>query len=82
MSAKGQAGISRYGLYFVGVRQTAMLPPDADEEPLPLNVQLAITFKDVRSLEIVNSKKMLMPDSIQIGLPNNKLVGFIFLVLT
>ena len=39
---------------------------------------LALPFKDVISLEMVQSKKLLVPDAIQIGMPNNQIYTFSF----
>ncbi len=70
-SARGQLCIGRNGLYFFGAAQPGMAP----EETLPGRVSLYVAYKDVLSLELVHAKRVLNPDSIQVGV-KNKVVPF------
>ncbi|KAJ3320070.1 hypothetical protein HDV06_005720 [Boothiomyces sp. JEL0866] len=56
---KGNLSICRNTFYFVGKKDK----PEAGEA----DVELSILYRDVNSLEIVNSKKLLAMDSIQVG---------------
>ena len=61
VSARGQLCICRNTLYFFGTRQSG------DTENTPNNIEVQIAFKDVGSLELVSAKRLLVPDSIQVG---------------
>ncbi|KAL5033200.1 hypothetical protein RTP6_001200 [Batrachochytrium dendrobatidis] len=63
-SARGELCIGRNSLYFSGSRQAGQGDQDAS---IPSNVTLLITYRDVNSLELVNAKRLLLPDTIQIG---------------
>ncbi|KAH6573779.1 hypothetical protein BASA61_005347 [Batrachochytrium salamandrivorans] len=65
ISARGQIFVGRNNLYFSGTRQAG--PADQDTS-VPLSVSILIAYKDVNSLELVNAKRLLLPDSIQIGI--------------
>lgn len=56
---KGNLSICRNTFYFIGKRDK----PEAGEA----DVELSVLYRDVNSLEIVNSKKLLAMDSIQVG---------------
>lgn len=63
ISIKGQLLIGRDGFYFIGTRIE-----DAVELDVPKNVQLSMQYRQVSILEIVNGKRILGPDLIQIGI--------------
>ncbi|KAL2911819.1 hypothetical protein HK105_208669 [Polyrhizophydium stewartii] len=64
VSARGQLCIGRNTVYYFGTRQ----PGPADQDAgLPFNFTILIPFKDISSLELVGAKRVLVPDSIQVG---------------
>lgn len=64
-------------MYFFGSRQ----PGGSDsEEVLPIHVAICITYKDVLALELVTAKRVLVPDSIQVGIKDKSVDFFNYLI--
>ncbi|KAJ3283578.1 hypothetical protein HK104_010324 [Borealophlyctis nickersoniae] len=63
---RGQLCVTRNLVTFHGSRPPGQTS-DSDTGQLEQNVTVCIAFKDVFSLELVNAKRVLLPDGIQIG---------------
>ncbi|KAI8900293.1 rab-GTPase-TBC domain-containing protein [Globomyces pollinis-pini] len=62
VSARGQLCMGRNSLYFIGKKQSLDIQSD-----VPNDVSVSLLYRDVNSLDLVNAKRVLIPDSIQIS---------------
>ncbi|KAJ3185979.1 TBC1 domain member 8B [Gaertneriomyces sp. JEL0708] len=71
-SVRGQLHISRNHVCFNG--KPTQKQPQAETIHTSMDIAICIAFKDVLSLELINANRVLLPDSVQIGIKDKNYI--------